>query len=51
MIFNTFKYSGVGNSLDGSEDDQLRGYQDIEKGNKIIQTENDYYVTNSDSNE
>ena len=31
MIFNSFKYSGISNSLDGSEDDQFRGYEDIDK--------------------
>ena len=31
MIFNSFKYSEISNSLDGSEDDQFRGCEDIEK--------------------
>ena len=35
MIFNI--YSGIGNSLDGSEDDQFRGYENIEEGNEVIQ--------------
>ena len=39
MTLNTFKYSETSNSLDGSEDDQFRGYEDIEQGNEIIQIE------------
>ena len=35
----SFKYSEIGNSLDGSEDDLFRGYQDIKKGSEIIQIE------------
>ena len=31
MIFNSFKYSEISNSLDGSEDDQFRGCEDIKK--------------------
>ena len=27
MIFNSFKYSRINNSLDGGEDDQFRGYK------------------------
>ena len=30
-IFNPFKYYGVSNSLNGSEDGKFRGYKDIEK--------------------
>ena len=29
IIFNSFKYSVISNSLDGSEDYQFRGYKDI----------------------
>ena len=54
----SFKYSEIGNSLDGSEDDLFRGYQDIKKGSEIIQIENDSdlyfdgnYVTSSDLDE
>ena len=39
MSGNTRSYNS--NSLDRSEDDQFRGYKDIEKGNEIIQIEND----------
>ena len=28
IIFNIFKYSGISNSLDESEDDKFRGYKD-----------------------
>ena len=28
IIFNYFKYSGISCSLDGSEDDMFRGYED-----------------------
>ena len=55
MIFNSFKYSGISSSLDGSEDGQFRGYEDIWKENEIIQIENDDlnlyddYVARSDS--
>ena len=31
MIFNSFKYSEISKLLDGSEDDQFRGHEDIEK--------------------
>ena len=34
---SSFKYSGISNLLDGSEDDRIRGNEDIEKGNEIIQ--------------
>ena len=30
MTLNTFKYSETSNSLDASEDDLFRGYEDIE---------------------
>ena len=30
-IFNPFKYSWINNSLDGSEDDQFRRYEDIKR--------------------
>ena len=41
IIFNSFKYSGISNSLNGGEDGQFRGCKDIEKRNDIIQIEND----------
>ena len=31
MIFNPFKYSGISYSLEGSEDDQFRGCEDIQR--------------------
>ena len=31
MRFNSFKYSEISNSLDGCEEDQFRGYEDIKK--------------------
>ena len=31
MIFNSFKYSGISSLLGGSEDNQFRGYEDIDK--------------------
>ena len=40
IIFNSFKYSSISNSLDGNEDDNFRGYEDREKGNEINQIEN-----------
>ena len=36
MIFNSFKYSGMSNLLDGSKDDQFKEYEDIEKRNENI---------------
>ena len=58
MNWYSIKYSGISNSLDLSEDDQFRGYEDIEKGNEIIQIENDEdeyldddYVISIDSDE
>ena len=30
MRFNSFKYSGISCSLDGSEDDMFRDYEDLE---------------------
>ena len=41
MIFNSFKYSRISNSLDESEDNQFREYENIEKGNDIAKIEND----------
>ena len=41
MIFNSFKYSLISSSLDGTEDGKFRGYEDIEKGNEIIKIDND----------
>ena len=56
MIFNSFKFSGISSSLDGSEDDEFRGYEHLEKGNEIVELENDEaldqdddYVTSSES--
>ena len=58
MIFNSFKYSGVSCSLDGSEYDMLWGYEDLEKGRKIIEIENveesdqqDEYITRNSSSD
>ena len=54
MILIIFNYSEFSKSLNGSEDDQSRGHEDIEKGYEIIQIENDYelylndYVTSND---
>ena len=48
MILNSFKYSGISNSLNGSEDYQFRGNEDIDKGSKIIQIENDELYLNDD---
>ena len=55
-IFNSFKYSWISNSLDENEDGQFRGYEDIEKGNEIIQiqieSDDDYdYLASSNSDE
>ena len=36
MIFNSFKYSGISCSLDASDDDIFRGYEDKEKGSETI---------------
>ena len=58
MIFNSFKFSGISSSFDGSEDDQFRGYEHLEKGNEIVELENDEaldqdddYVTSSESDQ
>ena len=58
IIFNSFKYSSISNSSDGSEDDNFRVYEDREKGNEINQFENnvklyldDDYETSSESDE
>ena len=51
MIFNSIKYSRISNLLDGSEDGQIRGNENIEKGNKIIQIKNDDYVASTYSDE
>ena len=57
MIFSSFKYSGISNSLDGTEHDQFRGYEVIERKWEF-QIENDdelylddVYVTSIDSDE
>ena len=56
MIFNSFTFSWISSSLDGSEDDEFRGYENLEKGNEIVELENDEaldqdedYVTSSES--
>ena len=36
MIFNSFKYSRISNSLVKSEDDRFRGYGDIEKEMRLF---------------
>ena len=36
MIFNTFKYSRISNSLDGSEYDQFRWYEDIKEKMRLF---------------
>ena len=41
MIFNSFKYSGISCSLDGSQDDMFRGYEDLEKEDETIEIENE----------
>ena len=46
-MFNCFRYSWINSSLDGSEDDQFSGYENIEKINKIIKIKNDELYYNS----
>ena len=51
-----FFYSGISNSLDGSQDDQFRGYEDIKNDYEIIQIKYgdlylDDYVASIDSDE
>ena len=41
MIFNSFKYSGISCSLDASEHDMFRDYEDLEKGRETIEVENE----------
>ena len=41
MIFNSFKFAEISSELDGSQDDQFRDYEDLEKGNEIIELENE----------
>ena len=41
MIFNSFKYSGISCSLDGSEEDMFQGYEDFENGRETIEIENE----------
>ena len=36
MVLNSFKYARINSELDGSEDHQFRGYQDLVKGNETI---------------
>ena len=36
MKFNSFKYSGINNSSDGSEDDKFREYVVIEKEMRLF---------------
>ena len=56
MIFYSFKFSGISSSLDGSEDDEFRGYEHLEKDNEFVKLENDEaldqdddYITSSES--
>ena len=58
MIFSSFKYSGISCSLDASEDDMFRGYEDFGKGSETIEIENeegsdqeDEYITSSSSSD
>ena len=44
MIFSSFEYSRISNSLDWDEDDEFRGYEDIEKGKVVIQIEMVSYI-------
>ena len=55
---NSFKYSGISSEIDGREDHQFRGDEDLEKGNDTIELENeeafdqeDHYVTSSGSDQ
>ena len=48
MISNSFKYSRISNELDGSEDHQFRGYEDLEKRNEIIELENKKAIDQED---
>ena len=36
MIFNIFKYSGISNSFDESENDLFRGYEDIKNEMRLF---------------
>ena len=53
MIFNSFKYSGISNSLDRGEDGQFRGCEDKKRKKysnwKWWSIFKWYYVTRSDS--
>ena len=48
MILNSFNFSGISSSLDGREDDQFRGYEHLEKGNEIVELENDEALDQDD---
>ena len=55
--YNTFKYSETSNSLDGSENDLFRGYQDIKKEMRLFKFKlyelyfDDDFLARSDSDE
>ena len=58
MMFDSFKYSGISSSFDGSEDDMFLGYVDLEKGSETIEIENeegsdqeDEYIISSSSSD
>ena len=50
MVFNSFKYSRISNSLDGRGDDLFRWYEDIDKRYEIIQFQNDDELYLDDDN-
>ena len=58
MISNSFKYSGISCSLDASEDDMFRSYEDLERKKETIEIENeqgldqeDEYITRNSSSD
>ena len=58
IIFKFIYYAGISSDLDGSEDHQFRCDEDLEKGNEIIELENEvafdkknYYAASSGSDQ
>ena len=50
IILNLFKYARISSELDGSEDHQFRGFENIVKGNETIELEIEEELDKKDDN-
>ena len=51
IILNSFKYADISSELDGSQDNEFRGFENLEKENETILLENEESLDQKDDYE